>query len=91
MNSNQGGDWDDMEIKKFKNRTSKLIAQGMSEMEAEKLAERLVYRDRPVSEDDRKLCLECANWRNRCTKPAKGYCSVPTILQRCDGYTSRAA
>ena len=86
-----GGDWTEVEIQRFINRQVRLQKIGMTEMEAEKLAERLVYRDRPDSGDDRKLCLECKNWRGKCMKPNGGYCTVPTILQRCDGYTARVA
>lgn len=86
-----GGDWIDTEITRFISRESKLIALGMTEMHAEQLAQTLLYRDRPESGDDRRLCLECANWKKRCTKPAAGYCSVPTVLQRCDGFVSKVA
>lgn len=82
----QGGDWDDTEITRFINRQNRLQKMGMTEMESERLAETLLYRDRPDSGDDRRLCLECKNWRKRCTTPAAGYCTVPTILQRCDGF-----
>ena len=83
------GTWTELEINKFLNRESKLIAIGMSKMDAENLAETLLYRDRPDSGDDRRLCLECANWAKRCTTPKRGYCTVPTQLQRCDGFTAR--
>ena len=55
-------------------------------MDAEKLAQTMLYRDRPDSGDDRRLCLECTHWRDRCRTPARGHCSVPTVLQRCDGF-----
>lgn len=90
MNSNEGGDWSDTEITRFINRQNRLQKMGITEMEAEKLAERLVYRDRDAT-DDRKLCLECAAWRNRCMKPNGGYCTVPTMLQRCDGFKAVVA
>ena len=85
-----GGDWTDPEIKRFLSRSAKLMLHDMSDAEAEKLAERLVYRDRPDSGDDRKLCLECLNWRGKCLKQRLGYCSVPTILQLCDGFKAVA-
>lgn len=85
MNSNSGGDWTDSEINRFINRQNRLQKIGMTEMDAEKLAERLVYRDRDET-DDRRLCLECKNWRGKCMKPNGGYCTIPTMLQRCDGF-----
>jgi len=63
----------------------------MTETDAKQLAERLLYRDRPDSGDDRKLCLECSNFDKRCKTPAAGYCTVPTVLQRCDGFTAVSA
>lgn len=86
-----GGDWTDTEIKRFINRQNKLQKIGMTDMNADQLAEQLLYRDRPDSGDDRKLCLECKNWRGKCMKPNGGYCTVPTILQRCDGFMAVAA
>ena len=63
----------------------------MTEIESENLAERLLYRDRPGSGDDRRLCLECKSWQGKCVKPNGGYCTVPTILQRCDGFVAVTA
>jgi hypothetical protein len=56
-----GGDWTDEEITRFLSREKRLIAQGLTDTDAEKLAEQLVYRDRPGSGDERHLCLECSN------------------------------
>lgn len=86
MNSNEFGDWTETEILRFINRQNRLLKIGMTEMHAEQIAETLLYRDRPDSGDDRHLCLECKNWRNRCMKPNGGYCTVPTMLQRCSGF-----
>jgi len=84
-----GGDWTEIEMKRFISRESKLISIGMSAVHAESLAQTLLYRDRPDSGDDRKLCLECQNWNRGCKKPATGYCTIPTILQRCDGFMAK--
>lgn len=81
-----GGDWSETEIVRFINRQKRLQKTGLNEMEAESLAETLLHRDRPDSGDDRRICLECKNWRDKCMKPNGGYCTVPTILQRCDGF-----
>ena len=82
----QGGDWTDTEINRFINRQNRLQKMGMNEIDSEQLAETLLYRDRPDSGDDRRICLECKNWRDKCMKPNGGYCTVPTVLQRCDGF-----
>jgi hypothetical protein len=84
------GTWQEIEMKRFLNRKKKLIEVGLTENEAETMAEILLNRDRD-SGDDRKLCLECASWAKRCTTPKRGYCTVPTMLQRCDGFTARSA
>ena len=85
-----GGDWTEPEIKRFLNRKLRLQKINMTEIDSENLAERLLHRDRPVSGDDRKLCLECSNWKGKCMKPSGGYCTVPTLLQRCDGFVAVA-
>ena len=85
-----GGNWTELEMTKFTTRLSKLIALKMTETDAENLAETLLYRDRPDSGDDRRLCLECAGWNKRCMKPNDGYCTVPTLLQRCPGFMAKA-
>lgn len=63
--------------------------------DADHLAERLTLRDR--QHDDRRLCLECAALADnrRCLVAARGRLAganrrlepVPTILQRCPGFT----
>jgi len=85
MNGIQSGNWTDAEISKFINRQNRLQKMGMTENESEQLAERLVYRDRDAT-DDRRLCLECQQWRGKCMKPNGGFFVVPTVLQRCDGF-----
>lgn len=91
MTPNLTEPWSETEMIRFLNRQKRLEKIGMTDMNAEQLAERLLYRDRPDSGDDRKLCLECKNWRGKCMKPNGGYCTVPTILQRCDGFVPVAA
>lgn len=85
------GDWTETEIRRFLTRTIKLVAIGMNEMDAEMLAETLLNRDRPGSGDNRRICLECASWKDKCKTPKRGYCTVPTMPQRCDGFVARAA
>jgi hypothetical protein len=74
------------ELAKLMKRFSRLQNLEMSDIHALELCVTLLIRDRPVSGDDRKLCIECKNWRGKCMKHKDGYCSVPTILQRCDGF-----
>ena len=80
------GGWTDLEIATFLRRVA-VLTKGIGEMEAERLAQRMLYRDRPESGDDRRICLECAHF-------AKGKCrrridAVRTLLQRCDSFALR--
>ena len=87
------GGWDDAEIGAFTAREARFARMGRAE--AEHLAERLTLRDR--QRDDRRLCLECAALADnrRCLVAARGRLAgadrrlepVPTILQRCPGFT----
>jgi len=61
----------------------------MNDMEAEKLAQQMLYRDRPESGDDRRICMECKGFRKgRC---ALGLPVLWNMLQRCDGFVLRGA
>jgi hypothetical protein len=73
--------------------------RGLSEQEADLLADKLVVRDREA--DERRLCMECANltggigaWRCAQRQRAKlGEAGLPAELvvqlQRCDGFTDQ--
>ena len=86
--------WDDAEIEVFMAREARFTRLGRTS-DAEHLAERLTLRDR--EQDDRRLCLECAALADnrRCELAAQGRLPgadrrlepVPTILQRCPGFT----
>ena len=88
------GGWDDAEIEAFTVREARFMRLGRVH-NAEHLAERLTLRDR--ERDDRRLCLECTSMANnrRCELAALGRLAgadrrlepVPTILQRCPGFT----
>ena len=88
------GGWDDGEIDAFTAREARFTRMGRA-ADAERLAERLTLRDR--QHDDRRLCLECAALADngRCLVAARGRLPgasprlepVPTILQRCEGFT----
>lgn len=85
--------WTDADIARFLNRRAKLIRWDWSEAEAEKLAERLVLRDR--EEDEWISCVDCRHCR-------AGMCSnhkaagvgkdlgrqLVEMLQRCPGFES---
>lgn len=88
MTLNLSDPWSEPEMVRFLNRQKRLLKTGMNEMNAEKLAELLLYRDRPDSGDDRRLCLECKHWRGKCASFAPGRCPAPTVLQRCDGFVA---
>lgn len=88
------GGWDDAGIDAFQRREARFIRMGRA-ADAEHLAERLTLRDR--QHDDRRLCLECAALavNRRCLVAARGRLAgadrrlepMPTILQRCPGFT----
>lgn len=83
------GAWTELEIETYLRRSAGLQKRGMSEMDAERMAERLLMRDRPDSGDDRRLCLECAHF-------VKGVCKKRfpmdrMVLWRCDFFSLRGA
>lgn len=91
------GGWTDKEIKAFDRRAGRFIKAGMSDVEAEKLAQQMLYRDRPESGDDRRICVECKGFgKGVCTFAEAlglryGLQPVWNVLQRCDGFTLRGA
>ena len=86
------------EIDRFAARLARFTDHGVILEDAERLADRLVIRDR--EQDDRALCLECThlhlswrcgNWqragvaiRSRDAQLAEDFVN---LLQRCDGFT----
>lgn len=76
------------EIEVFMKRDSQFQRRGMSAEEAEKLADKLVKRDRDY--DDRRLCLECQNLTGRpgawrCGQQRVGADWV-VLPKRCDSF-----
>ena len=84
--------WTDADIAAFFDRRARLMRWGWPELDAEKLAERLVKRDR--EQDDRVSCTDCRHYR-------PGYCAnhqraglgvrdvgrdLAAMLQRCPGF-----
>jgi hypothetical protein len=93
------GGWTDTEIHTFLRREARFLKIGMTDMDAEKLAEQMLYRDRPDEGDDRRICIECKGYnlkRRVCDFAARmglraGMEPVATILWRCDGFVLRGA
>lgn len=85
---------DDGEIEQFVARMRLMVNRGFSEAEAERLAEKLLARDRDG--DDRRLCIECSYLgpSGRCLAAALGRLPgvsarstpVVTVLQRCPAF-----
>jgi hypothetical protein len=86
------------EIDTFTARLARFTDRGLSLDDAERLADKLVQRDRDC--DDRTVCLECAHLRHggRCGEWKKAGISsnvmdarlpgdFTLMLQRCDGFT----
>ena len=84
------------EIDALTARLSHFTRRGLIELESEKLADKLVLRDR--ESDDRRLCLECAHLAGRAgamrcaqwQRAGLGAAGVPAgfhlVLQRCDSF-----
>lgn len=89
--------WTDDEASTFARRRAALFGRGLSEVDADDLAERLHLRD--VEGDDRRLCLECVHLNGRrCVawrRAAVGGPVLPTALlalpQRCAAFDAGRA
>lgn len=85
--------WTDADIERFNDRRARLMRWGWAEPEAEKLAERLVRRDREY--DERVNCTECKHYRpGRCGNHRRAELrthdlgrDLAAMLQRCRGFT----
>ena len=83
------------EIDRFRCRVVSFIRRGITDSQAELVADLLVIRDR--QHDDRRLCLECTSYRpGRCgNSRAAGLnghevgADLVTLLQRCRGFAPR--
>jgi hypothetical protein len=81
--------WTDDEIVTFLRRAKAFTARKMPPDEAERLAESMLMRDRPDSGDDRRICLECRQFKDGA---CQANIQVPrTILQRCDSFSLKGA
>jgi len=83
----RGGDWTDPEIYRFIRREAKFIEHGLGEKDAEKLAETMLYRDRPDEDDDRRVCFECKHFAPE--KCRNGQALNPFVMQRCPWFELR--
>lgn len=89
--------WTDADIAAFLARRARLMRWGWAEPDAERLAERLVIRDREA--DARVTCTDCRHYRpGRCANHAGAGLSAPEVgrdlaamLQRCPGFESLGA
>jgi hypothetical protein len=83
--------WTDSDIARFLDRHARLLRWGWAEADAEKLAERLVKRDR--EQDERRSCTECSHYRpGRCGNHQRADLhsadvgrDLAAMLQRCPG------
>ena len=87
--------WTDADIVAYLGRRARLVRWGWTEANAERLAERLVKRDR--EQDERVSCTDCRHYRpGRCGnhRTAGLYSSevgrdLATLLQRCPGFETQ--
>lgn len=87
--------WTDADIARFIDRRARLMRWGWLEAEAEKLADRLVQRDRDI--DDRVSCIDCTHYRpGRCGNHRHAGLhardvgrDLASLLQRCPGYVQK--
>lgn len=84
------GDWTDQEVARFLRREQAFINHGLNERDAEKLAEQLLYRDRPECGDDRRVCFECKHLRPN-VRCRPGFLPLRFVMQRCDGFELRGS
>ena len=75
--------WGDRQIARFLFRMALFQRRGMAEDKAEAWADRLAARDSDL--DDRRICLECANFQ-RSRTCAKRLPTSPEQLMRCHGF-----
>lgn len=86
----EGGDWTDTEIKRFLKRETTFINEGLDADGAERLAQQMLYRDRPDSGDDRRVCFECKHLREN-ARCRPGLLPLRFVLQRCPGFELKGA
>lgn len=79
--------WTDSEIARFQKREAAFIKNGLGIDDAEKLAETMLYRDRPDEDDDRRVCFECKHFAPE--KCRNGQALNPFVMQRCPGFEMR--
>lgn len=90
MAEKEGGDWTATEIQRFQRRLATFLKEGLSEHESERLAEQMLYRDRPECGDDRRVCFECKHLRQN-VRCRPGFLPLRFVMQRCDGFELRGS
>ncbi len=88
--------WTGADIAAFIDRRARLLRWGWTEPEAERLADRLVRRDR--EQDERVSCIDCRHYRpGHCGNRRQAGLNVPDMgralamtLQRCQGFAMAA-
>ena len=94
------GTWGEREITRFRFRAALFQRRGLSEPDAETLADRLAERD--YERDDRRVCIECKHLQRswHCfaakqgwlahikagSREADHYTPLQQTLQRCEGF-----
>lgn len=78
------GSWTEKEVLRFQKRELVFLRERLNPLKAEKLAEQMLYRDRPEECDDRRLCFECQHLDELKCKIKLH--PLRFVLQRCDGF-----
>ena len=87
--------WTDGDIARFLDRRARLLRWGWTQPEAERLADRLVRRDR--ERDERVCCIDCRHYRpGNCDNHRRAGLNasevgrdLASLLQRCAGFAAR--
>ena len=79
--------WNTSEIALFNRRAALFVRRGADEAQAEKLADRLVTRDR--EDDDRRLCLECRHLQGATPWRCGNWCMAGVAVRSGDAGLAR--
>ena len=79
--------WNTCEIELFNRRAALFVRRGADEAQAEKLADRLVTRDR--EDDDRRLCLECRHLQGATPWRCGNWCMAGVAVRSGDAGLAR--
>lgn len=79
--------WGDAEFRRFDFRAALFQRRGMTEAEAQFLADRLALRDQ--ERDDRRVCVECKHVRAQ-LRCIHSHAVLTDVLQRCPDFAFEA-